>query len=162
MIGLKRRGALFVLSAPSGGGKSTVLRVLLERTEGLGYSVSVTSRQPRGSERDELETNAFHLQAQDPAGELIGIGRLHRIDDSQGQIRYMAVVETWRGCGVGTALLQALEQQARDWELSEIRLHAREGAVSFYARHGYTVVAPSHTLFGSIPHSLMRKPLDGG
>ncbi|RRQ19931.1 GNAT family N-acetyltransferase [Thiohalobacter thiocyanaticus] len=115
--------------------------------------------QPRGSERDEFEDAAFHLQVQDRSGSLIGIGRLHRIDDTRGQIRYMAVVEAWRGRGVGTALLEALEQQARDWSLDEIRLHARQAAVDFYAHHGYSAVAPSHTLFGSIPHFLMRKPL---
>lgn len=115
--------------------------------------------QPRGSERDEFEAAAFHLQVQDRNGSLIGIGRLHRIDDRRGQIRYMAVVDAWRGHGVGTTLLEALEQQARDWGLEEIRLHARQAAVDFYAHHGYSVVAPSHTLFGSIPHLLMRKPL---
>ncbi|WP_157745589.1 MULTISPECIES: GNAT family N-acetyltransferase [Thiohalobacter] len=115
--------------------------------------------QPRGSERDEFEDVAFHLQVQDRSGRLIGIGRLHCIDDTRGQIRYMAVVDAWRGRGVGTALLQALEQQARDWDLGEIRLHARQAAVDFYTHHGYAVVAPSHTLFGSIPHFLMRKPL---
>ncbi|HSH28691.1 MAG TPA: GNAT family N-acetyltransferase [Thiohalobacter sp.] len=115
--------------------------------------------QPRGSEQDAFEAQAFHLQAEERTGQLIGVARLHRSDQHQGRIRYMAVVEAWRGRGVGTAMLQALERQARDWGLREIRLHAREGAVSFYAHHGYTLVAPSHTLFDSIRHSLMRKPL---
>ena len=116
-------------------------------------------QQPRGSERDEFEVDACHLQALDHSGELIGIGRLHRIEGNRGQIRYMAVIEPWRGRGVGAALLLALEQQARDWGLAEIRLHARQGAVGFYAHHGYAAIAPSHTLFGCIPHTLMRKPL---
>lgn len=118
-------------------------------------------QQPRGSERDDFEVDACHLQALDPSGEVIGIGRVHRIDDNRGQIRYMAVIEAWQGRGVGAALLQALEQQARDWGLAEIRLHAREGALGFYAQHGYETIAPSHTLYGSIPHTLMRKPLSG-
>lgn len=42
-----RRGLLLALSAPSGGGKSAVLRELLKRDANLRYSVSYTSRQPR-------------------------------------------------------------------------------------------------------------------
>jgi guanylate kinase len=46
----RRRGMLLVISAPSGGGKSIVLQKLLAREPGLTYSVSVTSRAPRGHE----------------------------------------------------------------------------------------------------------------
>lgn len=41
-----------VLSAPSGGGKTTIARVLLERRSDVGYSVSCTTRGPRPGERD--------------------------------------------------------------------------------------------------------------
>ena len=54
-IRLKRSGTLFVISAPSGGGKSTVLRALLPATAGLKYSVSVTSRPPRDGEREGVD-----------------------------------------------------------------------------------------------------------
>jgi guanylate kinase len=39
-----------ILSAPSGGGKTTIARMLLERRADLGYSVSCTTRAPRPSE----------------------------------------------------------------------------------------------------------------
>ena len=45
-------GQLFVISAPSGAGKSTILKALKERIEGIGYSVSHTTRRPRGTEKD--------------------------------------------------------------------------------------------------------------
>lgn len=41
---------LFVISGPSGVGKSTLVSVLRERIDGLGYSVSHTTRSPRGAE----------------------------------------------------------------------------------------------------------------
>jgi len=47
-----RRGLLFVLSSPSGAGKSTVARLLLESEADLGLSVSATTRPPRPGEVD--------------------------------------------------------------------------------------------------------------
>ncbi len=41
-----------ILSAPSGGGKTTIARRLLELRSDVGYSVSCTTRQPRDGERD--------------------------------------------------------------------------------------------------------------
>ncbi len=50
------KGKIIILSAPSGSGKSTVIRHLLERPElKLGFSVSATSRLPRGEERHGVE-----------------------------------------------------------------------------------------------------------
>ena len=40
-----------ILSAPSGGGKTTIARALLARRDDLGYSVSCTTRSPRPSEQ---------------------------------------------------------------------------------------------------------------
>jgi guanylate kinase len=41
-----------ILSSPSGGGKTTIARMLLERRPDVGYSVSCTTRAPRPGERD--------------------------------------------------------------------------------------------------------------
>jgi guanylate kinase len=46
------RGILFVISSPSGGGKGTLIRRLLETDSGVGYSVSWTTRAPRPGEVD--------------------------------------------------------------------------------------------------------------
>ncbi len=45
------RGHLFVVAAPSGAGKTSLLRALLERRPGLEFSVSCTTRAPRAHER---------------------------------------------------------------------------------------------------------------
>ena len=47
-----RRGLCLVLAAPSGGGKSSIARRLLEQDEQLVLSVSVTTRAPRPGEQD--------------------------------------------------------------------------------------------------------------
>jgi len=44
-----------VMSAPSGGGKTTIARKLLERRTDVGYSVSCTTRAPRPGERDGVD-----------------------------------------------------------------------------------------------------------
>jgi guanylate kinase len=47
-----RRGTLFVLSAPSGAGKTTLRRAVLARFPDVAYSVSTTTRPPRPGEVD--------------------------------------------------------------------------------------------------------------
>ncbi len=45
-----RRGKLIVVSGPSGAGKSTLIRAALDAVDDLAYSVSATTRRPRGGE----------------------------------------------------------------------------------------------------------------
>lgn len=49
---IARRGLLFVLSSPSGAGKTTLSRELLAADDGIAMSVSVTTRKPRPGEVD--------------------------------------------------------------------------------------------------------------
>jgi guanylate kinase len=49
---IRRRGTLFVVSAPSGAGKTTLCREMRLRLNDLAYSVSVTTRAPRPGEID--------------------------------------------------------------------------------------------------------------
>ena len=49
---IRRRGSLFVVSAPSGAGKTTLCREIRLRLPDLAYSVSVTTRPPRPGEID--------------------------------------------------------------------------------------------------------------
>jgi guanylate kinase len=48
-------GILFIISAPSGSGKSTLVSQLRTLVEGLEFSISYTTRLPRGSEEDGRE-----------------------------------------------------------------------------------------------------------
>lgn len=53
------QGKLVILSAPSGAGKTTIMRRLLERFEQLEFSISATSRPPRGQEKDGVDYYFF-------------------------------------------------------------------------------------------------------
>jgi guanylate kinase len=49
---IQRRGLLFILSSPSGAGKSTIARMLLQSDDGVAMSVSATTRPKRPGEVD--------------------------------------------------------------------------------------------------------------
>lgn len=57
----RRRGVLFVLSSPSGAGKSTISRMLLESDATLRMSVSATTRAMRPGERDGVDYHFVDL-----------------------------------------------------------------------------------------------------
>ncbi len=52
---MPRKGSLIIVSGPSGAGKSVLAASALEALSGLRFSVSYTTRPPRGSERDGVE-----------------------------------------------------------------------------------------------------------
>ena len=58
---IERRGLMVVISSPSGAGKSTISRNLLETDRNLSLSVSVTTRAKRGS---EIEGIHYHFKSQ--------------------------------------------------------------------------------------------------
>ena len=47
-----KRGKLYVIAAPSGAGKTSLLRALMARRPEIGFSVSCTTRRPRPGEQD--------------------------------------------------------------------------------------------------------------
>ncbi|MCT4587819.1 MAG: guanylate kinase [Carboxylicivirga sp.] len=50
-----KKGKLIIFSAPSGAGKSTIVQALLEKGFDLEFSISATSRAPRGNEKHGVE-----------------------------------------------------------------------------------------------------------
>ena len=64
-------GILFIISAPSGSGKSTLVSQLRTLVEGLDFSISYTTRAPRGSEEDGRE---YHFVTRDEFERMIAAG----------------------------------------------------------------------------------------
>jgi len=70
---IKRRGLMLVLSSPSGAGKTTISRKLLERDGNLSMSISVTTR-PRRS--GEVDGSDYHFIGATEFDRLVGEGAL--------------------------------------------------------------------------------------
>lgn len=84
-------------------------------------------------EWDGLDKDCLHLLAEDGHGQAIGTGRL--LPD--GHIGRMAVLPTWRGQGVGKALLRELVRIGCEKGARQLRLNAQCTALAFYARQGF-------------------------
>ncbi len=77
---IARRGLLLVLSSPSGAGKTTLARRLLEADAGIRMSVSVTTRKPRRGEVDGRTTSFIdkpEFERLKGAGELLEWAEVH-------------------------------------------------------------------------------------
>ena len=73
-------GNLFVIAAPSGGGKTSLTRALLERERGIRLSVSYTTRAPRPGEREGIDyhfVTADRFMALKAAGEFLEHAHVH-------------------------------------------------------------------------------------
>lgn len=65
------KGLLFVVSAPAGCGKDTILEQLFKKNDSVGYSVSATTRAPREGETDGVH---YHFLTRERFEELISEG----------------------------------------------------------------------------------------
>ena len=89
-----------------------------------------------GKERVDLYGSVQEFRiAQSADGEVIGCGALHVMWEDLGEVRTLAVDDAWLGHGVGHALLDALEADARELGLS--RLFCLTFEVDFFVRHGF-------------------------
>jgi len=64
-------GILFIISAPSGSGKSTLVSEVRRLVEGLEFTISYTTREPRGSEEDGVE---YHFTTRENFERMIAVG----------------------------------------------------------------------------------------
>src|SRR3981189_1050954 len=64
-------GILFIISAPSGSGKSTLVAQLRTLVAGLDFSISYTTRAPRGSEENGRE---YHFTTREEFERMIAAG----------------------------------------------------------------------------------------
>ena len=112
---------------------------------------------PEALEWDEFDAVSRHALAVAPDGAAIGTARL--LPD--GHIGRVAVLASWRGCGVGGTLLQHLLDAARRARLPEVKLNAQVRALGFYRRFGFVAEGEVFDDAG-IEHRAMRLSLLAG
>ena len=103
-----RRGRLFILSAPSGAGKTTVARRVIETTRGVGISRSYTSRPARAGERDGVDYNFVTV---DRFGELRASGAFLEWAEVFGDYYGTGASDTDRRLSAGEDLLLVIDVQ---------------------------------------------------
>ena len=128
---------------------------LLFRWEMLRKPLGMTQE----SLEDELEDNSFHLTAvARKDNKIIGSGRIHFNSQEEVQIRYMAVSDDFKREGIGSLIVNKLEEYAVKNGAKTAILNAREEAIGFYISLGYLEGSPYRSDTG-IPHKTMKKDL---
>ena len=108
--------------------------------------------------KDEYEDKSFHLIGVID-NQIVACGRLHFIDDSKAQIRYMAVDEKYQRKGLGSSILSLLESHAKKNNADKIILNARDHAIKFYATAKYKILKRYYGSDTGIPHTTMIKDI---
>lgn len=137
-------------------------QVLGEATQAVRHAVFVEEQRiPAELERDPADAGCVHTVAFDAAGQPVGTGRLLPLPDGVMKLGRLAVLRSWRGRGVGQALLQALLDAARGQGAREVMLHAQQSAASFYLEAGFQPRGEEFMEAG-IPHLEMVLELKTG
>lgn len=80
-----RKGAMFIIEAPSGTGKGTVIKELMKSDPNIKFSVSVTTRQPRVGEVDGVD---YYFVTDEQYNEFLAQDAFYEYVDSQYGSRY--------------------------------------------------------------------------
>ncbi|WP_298235944.1 GNAT family N-acetyltransferase [uncultured Azohydromonas sp.] len=118
-------------------------------------------RIPADLERDPADAGCMHAVVFNATGQPVGTGRLLPLSDGVMKLGRLAVLRSWRGHGIGQALLQALLEAARGQGAREVMLHAQQSAASFYLEAGFEPRGEEFMEAG-IPHLEMVLGLQRG
>jgi amino-acid N-acetyltransferase len=106
------------------------------------------------------------IVAEDAAGRVVGCGALHVLWRDLGEIRTVAVDESNRGSGLGTAIVGELESRARALGLE--RLFCLTFETTFFGRHGFQAIGevgtdanPVDLVSPEVYAELVRSPDEG-
>ena len=112
-----------------------------------------------GTEQDNIENISIHRMILNQDRKIIAVGRIHHNTSIESQIRYFAVDKNYRRKGLGSYLMQDLEDVALKNNRKSMMLNARENSIYFYKKLGYVISKKTNLLFGKIQHYEMKKVL---
>lgn len=110
---------------------------------------------PERDEWDAADAVSWHVLAIDGKRDAVGTGRL----EPCGKIGRVAVVDRFRGQGVGQAIMRCLVNHATDSGFEAVYLHAQTAVAGFYRRLGFRAEGPVFDEVG-IPHVRMRLEIE--
>lgn len=96
--------------------------------------------------------------AETAEGQVVGCGALHVMWEDLGEVRTLAVLPEWLSRGVGHAIVEQLEADARDLGLT--RLFCLTFEVDFFRKHGFESMS-EETLDPEVYAELLRSPDEG-
>jgi guanylate kinase len=134
-----RRPTVVVVSAPSGAGKTTILARVLRDLGGIRFSVSHTTRAPRGAERDGVE---YHFVDRAAFGRLRDEGGLLEWAEVHGNLYGTGVAEIERASAARIDILLDLDVQGA----AQVRRRIPEAVMVFILPPSYEVL--EHRLRG--------------
>jgi predicted GNAT family N-acyltransferase len=106
---------------------------------------------------DADPAHCIHAAAYSEQGQIVATGRLV-LDGPIPRIGRMAVLKSWRGNGLGMAVLECLASEAKRRGYKEVYLHAQTHATAFYFKRGFVSHGQEFVEAG-IPHLEMRRAL---
>src|SRR4029078_4785356 len=106
------KGRLIIISSPSGGGKGTLIKELLESVPDLGYSVSFTTRAPRFGEE---EGRHYHFVSKAEFEEEINAGGFLEYAEVHGNYYGTSLSQAERMTAEGKDVVLEIDVQGADW-----------------------------------------------
>lgn len=120
-------------------------------------------REPLGlrltAEELDGEYADLHFGLRNGSEKLVAVLSAKPLTSSAIKLRQMAVDPERQGEGIGVKLLGDVESALAQKGYTQFQLNARETAIGFYEKAGYTVVGETFTEI-SLPHRKMVKPYD--
>ena len=111
-VGAAGRGLLFIVSAPSGAGKTTLVERLVTRMSGLRMSRSYTSRSARAGERDGVDYNFI---SRDRFEEMIAAGDFLEWAELFGNLYGTCASDTTAQLAAGVDVVLVIDVQGTRW-----------------------------------------------
>ena len=118
----------------------------------------VTKRILLGKERVTLYETVQEFVVAESAGRLVGCGALHVMWEDLGEIRTLIVADDWLHRGVGGAVVDRLERNARTLGLT--RLFCLTFEVPFFSRRGFETIG-EQVVAPDVYSQLLRSPDEG-